>query len=53
MQPLDGSAPIQLTHFYSEPAAVIAYAWSKDSKKIAITRARLYDSDVVMFTGFR
>ena len=53
MQPLDGGAPIQLTHFYSEPTAVVAYAWSKDSRKFAITRARLYDSDVVMFTGFR
>ena len=53
MQPLNGGVPIQLTHFYSEPATVYAYAWSKDSKKIAITRARLNDSDVVLFTGFR
>ena len=53
MQPLDGGPPVQLTHFDSEPAQVKAYAWSRDAKKFAITRARYNDSDVVMFTGFR
>ena len=28
-------------------------AWSRDWKKIAITRARYNDTDVVMFSGFR
>ncbi|HEY4960398.1 MAG TPA: hypothetical protein VII29_06045, partial [Terriglobales bacterium] len=53
MQPLAGGLPVQLTHFDSEPARVVAYAWSRDGKKFAITRARYADSDVVMFTGFR
>jgi len=46
-------APVQLTHFNSEPAVVSAYAWSRDGKKFAITRARYSDTDVVMFSGFR
>jgi eukaryotic-like serine/threonine-protein kinase len=53
MQPLAGGAPVQLTHFDSEPALVPAYAWSRDGKKFAITRARYNDTDVVMFSRFR
>jgi eukaryotic-like serine/threonine-protein kinase len=53
MQPLAGGAPVQLTHFDSEPAVVASYAWSRDGKKFAITRARYNDTDVVMFSGFR
>ena len=53
MQPLAGGAPVQLTHFDSEPALVAAYAWSRDGKKLAITRARYNDTDVVMFSGFK
>jgi len=53
MQPLAGGPPVQLTHFDSEPAVVAAYAWSRDGKKFAITRARYNDTDVVMFSGFR
>jgi Tol biopolymer transport system component/DNA-binding winged helix-turn-helix (wHTH) protein len=53
MQPLTGGAPVQLTHFDSEPALVPAYAWSADGKKFAITRARYNDTDVVMFSNFR
>jgi serine/threonine protein kinase/Tol biopolymer transport system component len=53
MQPLAGGEPVQLTHFDSEPAAVSAYAWSRDGKKFAITRSRYNDTDVVMFSGFR
>jgi eukaryotic-like serine/threonine-protein kinase len=53
MQPLAGGAPVQLTHFDSEPAVVAAYAWTRDGKKIAITRSRYNDTDVVMFSGFR
>jgi Tol biopolymer transport system component len=53
MQPLAGGAPVQLTHFDSEPALVASYAWSRDGKKLAITRARYNDTDVVMFSGFR
>ena len=53
MQPVAGGAAVQLTHFDSEPAVVAAYAWSRDGKKFAITRARSNDTDVVMFSGFR
>jgi len=53
MQPLTGGAPIQLTHFDTEPSLIAAYAWSRDGKKFAITRGRYNDTDVVMFSGFR
>jgi Tol biopolymer transport system component len=53
MQTLAGGVPVQLTQFDSEPSAVTAYAWSKDGKKIAITRSRFNDQDVVMFSNFR
>jgi Tol biopolymer transport system component len=53
MQPLPGGALVQLTHFDSEPGVVAAYAWSRDGKKLAITRARYNDTDVVMFSGFK
>ena len=52
-RPLAGGTPVQLTHFTSEPGVVAAYAWSRDGKKLAITRARYNDTDVVMFSGFR
>jgi Tol biopolymer transport system component len=44
---------VQLTQFNIEPMQVIAVAWSPDGKKIALTRQRYRDTDVVMFTGFR
>ncbi len=53
MQPLTGGPPVQLTHFDSEPALVVAYAWSRDGKKLAITRARYNDADVVLFSEFK
>ena len=51
-QPLDGSTPTQLTHFDSEPLSIAAYSFSSDGKQIAITRARVNDSDLVMFSNF-
>jgi len=53
MQPLTGGAPIQLTHFDTEPSLIAAYAWSRDGKRFAVTRGRYNDTDVVMFSGFR
>jgi serine/threonine protein kinase/Tol biopolymer transport system component len=53
MVSLSGGAPVPLTHFASEPVSVPAYAWSKDGKKFALTRARYNDTDVVLFSGFR
>jgi serine/threonine protein kinase len=52
-QPLDGSQPTQLTHFNTEPLSIAAYVVSPDGKQIAITRARVNDSDLVMFSNFR
>jgi Tol biopolymer transport system component len=52
MVSLSGGAPVPLTHS-SEPVFVPAYAWSKDGKKFALTRARYNDTDVVLFSGFR
>jgi Tol biopolymer transport system component len=53
MQPLSGGESVQLTHFDSEPLVIVAYAWSRDGKKFAITRERAHVSDVVMFSNFR
>jgi Tol biopolymer transport system component len=53
MQPLAGGAPVQLTHFDSDLGSIPAYAWCHDGKKLAITRARYNDSDVVIFSGFK
>ena len=52
-QPVFGGAEVQLTHFQDEPSDVVAYACSHDGKKIAITRARFNNTDVVMLSGFR
>jgi Tol biopolymer transport system component len=51
-QPLDGSKPTQITHFDSEPLAIEEYSFSPDGKQVAITRARVNDSDLVMFSNF-
>lgn len=53
MIPLNGGKEVQLTHFDSEPGVIRAYAWSRDGKKLALTRARYNDSDVVIFRGLR
>ena len=53
MLPLAGGTPVQLTRFDTEPAVVAGYAWSRDGKKFAVTRARYSDTDVVQFSGFR
>ena len=52
-QPLDGSPSTQITHFSTEPLLISAYDISPDGKQIAITRAKVNDSDVVMFQKFR
>jgi Tol biopolymer transport system component len=53
MQRLSGGEPVQLTHFDSEPLLIEAFAWSRDGKKLAITRERAHVIDVVMFSNFR
>jgi TolB protein len=52
-QPLTGGAPLQLTNFDTEPMNILAVAFSPDGKKVAVTRARANNSDVVMFSNFR
>jgi eukaryotic-like serine/threonine-protein kinase len=52
-QPLTGATPLQLTHFDTEPMNIAAVAFSQDGKKVAVTRARANNSDVVMFSNFR
>jgi Tol biopolymer transport system component len=52
-QPFDGSKATQITHFEAEPLRTSAFAFSPDGKQIAIGRARVNDSDLVMFSNFR
>jgi serine/threonine protein kinase len=52
-QSLNGGKITQLTHFDTEPLWVAAYALSPDGKQIAISRSRVNDSDLVMFSNFR
>jgi Tol biopolymer transport system component len=52
-QPLTGATPLQVTHFDTEPMNIAAVAFSQDGKKVAVTRARANNSDVVMFSNFR
>jgi Tol biopolymer transport system component len=53
MQLLTGGTPMQLTHFDAEPAYLVAYAWSRDGKRIAFSRMRFNSRDIVMFKGLR
>jgi serine/threonine protein kinase/Tol biopolymer transport system component len=53
MQRLAGGQPVQLTHFDAEPSMILTYAWSRDGKKIALSRARYNSRDIIMFSGFR
>ncbi len=48
LQPLDGSAPRQLTTFVDRRIA--AYAWSPDGKQLAMSRA-IDASDIVLLKG--
>jgi len=53
IQKLSGGKPIRIMHFDDEPASITAYAWSRNGKKIAVTRSRFNNSDIVLFTGLR
>jgi len=48
VQPISGALPRQITHF---PDDVIAYAWSPDGKRLAVTRETTA-RDVVIFRNF-
>ncbi len=53
MQPLAGGRAGAVDPLRFRASVVAAYAWSRDGKKFAVTRARYNDTDVVMFSGFR
>jgi Tol biopolymer transport system component len=47
-QPVNGEPPKQLTHFHDR---IMAYDWSPDGKRLAITRYH-YSSDAVLMGNF-
>jgi Tol biopolymer transport system component len=49
IQSISGGKPRQITHF---PDSVVAYAWSRDGKRLAVTTEST-SSDVVLFGNFR
>jgi Tol biopolymer transport system component len=51
IQPLDGSAPQQLTHF-TDGRSITDFCWSRDGKRLAIARATI-TNDIVLFKGLR
>jgi len=51
VQPLDGSASRQITHF-TDGRLIGHYAWSRDGQRLAVSRASL-SSDIVLFRGLK
>src|SRR5262249_6873967 len=51
VQPLEGGAPRQVTHFTEGPR-IGGFAWSPDGTDLALTRA-FATSDIVMLKGIR
>jgi len=51
VQPIDGSAPRELTHF-TDGRVIGHYAWSRDGQRLAISRA-MFTSDIVLFRGLK
>lgn len=51
IQPLDGSAPRQLTRF-TDGRAIADFAWSHDGKRLAISRFST-SNDIVLFRGLK
>ena len=51
VQPLDGSAPYQLTHF-TDNRTITDFSWSRDGKRLAVARAT-FTIDIVLFKGLR
>ena len=49
-QPIEGGAPVKLTHFTAE--GISFFAWSRDGKQIALARGTSTD-DAVLITNFR
>jgi serine/threonine protein kinase/Tol biopolymer transport system component len=51
VQPIDGGAARQLTHF-TDGRLIDDYAWSRDGKRLAIARA-IVTNDIVLFKGLK
>jgi serine/threonine protein kinase/Tol biopolymer transport system component len=51
VQPLDGSAPRQLTTF-NDGREILDFAWSRDGKRLAIARATT-TTDIILFRGVK
>jgi Tol biopolymer transport system component len=51
VQPLGGGAPRQLTRF-AENRPIGSFAWSRDGKRLAITRS-IATHDIVLFRGLK
>jgi serine/threonine protein kinase/Tol biopolymer transport system component len=52
-EPLDGSAATQLTRFEGEPLITNSVTFSRNGRKVALTRRRYNTTDAVLFTNFR
>jgi Tol biopolymer transport system component len=50
VQPLDGDAPYQLTHFPEDDHRIEDFEWSPDGKRLAFSRSRTR-WDIVLFRG--
>ena len=51
VQPLDGTAPRQLTRFH-DGRVIDDFAWSADGKRFAVARATV-TNDIILFKGLR
>jgi Tol biopolymer transport system component len=51
VQPIDGKPPHQLTHF-TDGRTIADFAWSRDGKRLAISRGTV-SNDIVLFKGLR
>jgi Tol biopolymer transport system component len=51
VQPLDGHAPHQLTHF-ADGRTIADFAWSHDGKRLAISRSTT-TNDIALFKGLK
>ena len=52
VQPLDGGAPRQLTHFPADGRTIADFAWSADGQRLAVARYSL-TNNIVLFRGLK
>jgi Tol biopolymer transport system component len=50
LQSLPAGKAVRIKHFADQPSNISEYAWSPDGKKIAVTRSRFNDTNVILFT---